>query len=97
MEMKEEIKYPTVHDLQKFLEEKGELKLAYTLKEILERRNQKNELLVVDERDALEETLHKMTENTKAQLIEISKRANIDMNTLWIAFKSSLEELENKT
>lgn len=49
----------------------------------------------VYERDKLGDTIEKLAENIKAQLIEISKRADVDMNTLWISFKTSMEDLEN--
>ena len=53
-------------------------------------------MVSVYERDNLGETVNELTEIIKVKLVEISQKADIDINTLWISFKSSMEDLEKE-
>lgn len=45
--------------------------------------------------EVLEKSLTELSESIKTKLEELSKTVSIDTNTLWIAFKSSMKDLEN--
>ena len=53
------------------------------------------ENLEVPESELLEASLTELSESIKTKLVDLSEIANIDMNTLWIAFETSMEDLKN--
>jgi len=88
-------KFDTVLSLKEF----GESNSNFIFKEDLfwiEITTRFDMLVVKYERDNLGDTLHTVNDKIEEQLLEISQKCNMDMNTLWLAFKESLNELEGK-
>ena len=53
-------------------------------------------LVSIYERDNLDEKLKILNKQIESELSQIAKDTGMDMNTLWLAFQSSIYELEEK-
>lgn len=53
-------------------------------------------IVAIYEIDNLEHHLSELQSDIKSKLIDLSKKTDIDMNTLWISFQQTINNLENE-